>query len=328
MRKKFIFKLVFLTPIIALVLSCPLFFYTNYPSSLKLISKWSEDVINLFSSEAEDRPVKLISLVDDLDKKISSYTLSQKSAMNMLNSTVRVSVEDGSMGSGVVIYTDKIDDKYYSYVITNVHVIKKFPKVKLERFIYYKNQSISSVKSYMGKVILRDDTFDLALIQLETANEVGPSSHFDAMGFESNLYLYQPVFVAGCSLGKPPFITNGNVCFVSIERNVITAFSIFGNSGGGAFNAKGELLGLVRGISIINLPDGKQVPEPNLTHMIPGPLIRSWLIVNDFSFIIGNGLISHKDFLEKQKAADLEKFKAKKNKPVTKSKNKSKAKKK
>jgi S1-C subfamily serine protease len=321
MRKKFTLKLLFLTPLVALLISSSAFFIMNYPTSYVNMVNFTEDTVdsfkNLFESKAVPVPApaplideeKLLSRLEKRMKKVTTTdVMTQKTALEILNATVRVTAGE-SIGTGVILFEKEVESIHYSYIITNNHVINNKDEVSIESFTYLKKQTISSTTLYKGRVISKDPHLDLALVQVLTPSNIGNAISFETKDIVTNLTLYQPVYIAGCALARPPFVTNGNVAHISAVSSVITAFSIFGNSGGGVYDASGKLVGIVRGVSMIQVPPrGIQIPEPNLTHMIPGPLVRSWLIVTNFSFIIDSNdcLITHLDFLDQQQALILD----------------------
>jgi len=315
MRKKSALKLIFLTPFIALLLSTSIYFIENYPKSYINIVEFFDRKIELITGFfEEDRPQLQIDedeLLSRIEKRMKRSTIvdimTQKTALGLLTATVRVTAGT-SIGTGVIIFDEKIDSIWYSYIITNSHVVKSMDEVKIECFAYLKQQTISSTTLYSGRVINNDDQLDLALIQVVTPDSIGNEVNFETSNLITNLTLCQPVYVAGCALAKPPLVSDGRVAHISAISSVITSFSIFGSSGGGVYTAEGELVGIVRGVSMVHIPPmGLQIPETNLTHMIPGPLVRSWLIVSGFSFVIeSDSLLTHQDFLNQQKALVLE----------------------
>jgi len=56
---------------------------------------------------------------------------------------------------------------------------------------------------------------------------------------------------------------------------------------------------------MIMLPGNLRIPEPNLTMVISGPLIRSWLLIEGYTFLMGNEE-AHSAFLEAQANKPLE----------------------
>jgi len=137
-------------------------------------------------------------------------------------------------------------------------------------------------------LILREPNIDLALIQILSPREIGHAAHLMTSREFDQVNLYEPVYVCGCSLGDPPAITNGNLSQITLTDFLVSAWAIFGNSGGGAFTADGKLLGIVYNIDGVPLLDGRVIPEPNRTRVIPGPLIHDWLKYNAIEFNMSN----------------------------------------
>jgi S1-C subfamily serine protease len=306
LRKNFLLFTV-ITPIIGLLFSGLTYLTINheelvtsawhYTNSLMVsnIATSDEPEISDISSPVLDEEALLERLEARLRPQFSTE-LTQATAYNILNSTVRI-LTGPRAGSGVVVFEATKDDKFYSYILTNAHVVNNNNEVKVERFNYLNHQNISSITSYTGKVIDSSQELDLAIVQVESGASIGPVARFDTLGIESKLLQHQKIFISGCALGKPPFITHGNVANIEATQVVVTAFSIFGSSGGGVFNIRGELVGLVRGISMVSLRDNVNIPEPNLTMVISGPLVRSWLLLEGYNFLLGD-TNKHDEFIE------------------------------
>lgn len=221
--------------------------------------------------------------------------LTRKQADEILASTLRIvsvakidSTISTSIGTGVIINSEKIVAQkftvYKTYIITNKHVVGNVSVVKVEAFNYLEAKFVSGITSYSGSVVLSNDDLDLALIRVVSPQELGHASHLITPSEFDNVYLYQAVYVCGCSLGEPPSITNGNLSNVLFTRFLVSAWATFGNSGGGAFTVNGEILGIVNLMGSIRTPDGKIFPEPNRTSLIPSPVICVWLKENKINF--------------------------------------------
>jgi len=287
-----IWKPLIFTPLLALIMMLGIFSIHNY-SQLTIrkpaIHNCPSPVIDLTALETR----LLASLRSSIAQTTSNQysLLTREAASHILNTTVRIK-SGNSSGSGVVIYShrnsDEKDSTYRVIVLTNHHVVDN-NIVTVEKFNYMRNQRIGSTTSYEGHVILRETSLDLALVELETPDEIGPVARFVRTDLEDDVSLYDPIYVSGCPLGNPPRITNGNVSFINARSCRVSAFAIFGNSGGGVFNNKGKLVALVSRITKYFIPQRGQhlqIPEPNITHTVPGFVIRSWLMIGKFNFIL------------------------------------------
>jgi len=209
----------------------------------------------------------------------SSTVISRELAFKLLRSTVRVSRGSAS-GSGVIIASREYKGVVFSYIITNYHNILTEESVNVETFSYLKNKTISATQIYRGKVIAKNPLIDLAILEVTHSSSIGPVSKFASYEELEDLALYDPLFVCGCGLGKPPYITEGHLSMVSDTYYFGTAFTIFGNSGGGLYTKRGNLLGIAKLITIMRVQLGGKdlmLPEPNLPIFIPGHIVVEWI---------------------------------------------------
>lgn len=159
----------------------------------------------------------------------------------------------------------------------------------VDAFNYLERRTIDSTTTYSAKVVQRSRSPDLALLEVQSSKPFGRVAPFITIGQFRELALYDPIFVCGCSLGKPPFITNGNLANVDNDYYMLTAFAIFGNSGGGAFDIEGRLVGIVTRVTMIRAQANAHVgvPVTGMSYIIPSKVAARWLSHGDYSFIIG-----------------------------------------
>jgi len=277
-------KIVVLTPISALILASLAFTSLNYPTSRATI------VPPRFITDVN---IELRDYINNAIAEITSreHILSRSSAFKILNASVRITVaptssRDGMQGSGVLIESNMVKStknrRYKSYILTNLHNVQSTRIAKIEKFSYLDEKFIEKISTYSGTIILRSDELDIALIEVISNDKIGEPVHlFDEKDLES-IGRYEPVYVCGCSLGTSPAITNGNLSQINPSEYLVSAFAIFGNSGGGVFTSDCRLLGIARRIGGIQLPNGESQLLPNMTYLVPGVIIREWLAANKF----------------------------------------------
>lgn len=137
-------------------------------------------------------------------------------------------------GSGVIISSDGI-------IVTNNHVVSGASSIKV---------SLSDGTEYPAKVIGTDSDTDIAVIKIEAAD-----LPFALLGDSDTITVGQEVLAVGNPLGElGGTVTNGIISAlsreVSISGSVMTLIQTNaevnpGNSGGGLFNMRGELIGVV-----------------------------------------------------------------------------------
>ena len=137
-------------------------------------------------------------------------------------------------GSGVIISLD-------GYIVTNNHVIEKSTKITVQ---------LNNGEEYDAELIGRDVKTDLAVLKIN-AKGLKPAKWGDS----SELIVGELAVAIGNPLGKlGGTVTEGIISALSreinIDRHVMTLMQTTaavnpGNSGGGLFNDKGELIGIV-----------------------------------------------------------------------------------
>jgi S1-C subfamily serine protease len=200
----------------------------------------------------------------------------------LLNSNVFVRGITG-MGSGTVI--KKTENRMY--VLTCYHVVEStviLNKLNIPMGVtvgYSKRDELNKIAGlivYGAKIIKSDKEQDLALLEVSIVDD-----ELEARPIAEN----EPekgdtVYSVGNPLGMLRTISKG-ILANKIEGSYITdSTTTFGNSGGGLFNIKGELIGVPSEVSAYPSgidKDGKDtyVPETSLGSSIPLFVIKTFL---------------------------------------------------
>lgn len=177
-------------------------------------------------------------------------------------------------GSGVIISKD-------GYIVTNNHVINGASKVEV---------TLKDGSNYEAKVVGSDSRTDVAILKID-ANNLKPAS----LGDSSKLRVGELAVVIGNPLGKlGGTVTDGIIS--ALEREITLDGSTMnliqtnaavnpGNSGGGLFNDKGELVGIV-------VAKSSGLDVEGLGFAIPINDVKD--VIND---IIDLGYVSNRPFL-------------------------------
>ena len=166
-------------------------------------------------------------------------------------------------GSGVVISKD-------GYLLTNEHVISSADEI---------NVKFVDGKTFKAKIIGKDKTNDLAVLKLDTKEELT----FIQMGDSENVRVGEWVIAIGNPFGLGSTVTAGVVSAIkrdlAVDKNtnytglIQTDASINpGNSGGALINSKGELIGINTAIMPSGQGIGFAIPV-NRAKRIVGDLI-------------------------------------------------------
>lgn len=137
-------------------------------------------------------------------------------------------------GSGIIISSD-------GYIVTNNHVIDGATKIKV--YLYDDTE-------YVATLVGKDAKTDLAVIKIEATN-LTPAK----LGDSDNIVVGEDVVVIGNPLGEFRGSSTGGMISalardITIENQKMTLLQTDaavnpGNSGGGLFNMKGELIGVI-----------------------------------------------------------------------------------
>jgi len=216
--------------------------------------------------------------------------LEKTKALDLINSTVQIktSGHHASQGTGVILYSevsDEDDRVQKTYIITNKHVTKLVGSLcKIKKFIFLKQRNTVGNRQYEAKVVYVSKHHDIALIEIETplsedfeTVEICSENKWDEMT------LYDRLYLVSCGVGSVPCITKGNLSSVNKEETEMgfTAQIIYGSSGGGLYNADGQLIGLGNAIKI-----ARGHPIPHKAMGIPLTTILKDVRESDFSFIL------------------------------------------
>ncbi len=156
-----------------------------------------------------------------------------------------IPMSESSSGSGVIISSD-------GYIVTNNHVVEGGNTVK----VYLRNGD-----SYDAQIIGTDKTTDLALLKIEATDliyaQFGDSSALQvgdtAIAIGNPLGLLHGTATTGIisALDRELTIDNETMNLLQTDASISP-----GNSGGGLFNAKGELIGIVNAKSSAEYAEG------------------------------------------------------------------------
>lgn len=213
------------------------------------------------------------------------------------------------VGSGVIIYSAKRDKKWYTYILTNYHIIsssiskenekkagvvKEFEQTQNIRVRWIEDVTMpeeGGSNTNNADVITYDENADLALLLLRN-HDSGPQYIASLQSNDTTLSIFDTVWTVGAGLGFPPFPTIGIVGNLNVRNGLKSYIQaspqiIYGNSGGGLFskssqNNRYEMVGMF--VLVPTTPE-----DGAITHMglfIPTKIIREFLKNKGFDFIL------------------------------------------
>jgi len=186
------------------------------------------DIIKTFAGAADSGELS----VKDIAKLTANSVVEITTESVVRGSMLGQYVAEGA-GSGVIIASD-------GYIVTNNHVIENASKIMIK----LKNEEI-----YEATVVGRSSESDIAVLKIE-AMGLQPA----VLGDSGKLVVGDTAIVVGNPLGSGATVTDGIIS--AMDREIDLGDSVMnllqtnaavnpGNSGGGLFNGKGELVGIV-----------------------------------------------------------------------------------
>jgi len=205
----------------------------------------------------------------------------------LLHPSIQVSMKSGA-GSGTIVSSRGGE----TYALTAFHVVSRAvqrdedgreTRRPVAVTVYRAEGTVD--ERLEADVVLWHEKKDLALLRLRSSRAFATAR----LG-SREAGLFAPVYAVGCPLGHDPLPTAGEIASVRKEVQgerfwMMTAPTIFGNSGGGVYHRESlELLGV--SVMICTFDNPNATPVPHLGILVPLPAIRAWLAAHDHAFVL------------------------------------------
>ncbi len=217
----------------------------------------------------------------------------------MVLPTVRLDMTESS-GSGTVIHVRRPRDAgdgaegsgWEVFILSASHVVEEVLGTETHGTVtvefFGRDGEVN--RTTEADVLCHDERKDLAILRAVLSGEP-PSCAFPAGRMAlARVKTFQPVYTVGCPLGLAPLpskgeITNTNRRIDGQSFWMTSAQMIFGNSGGGIFDAKTQEL---IGVSSRVCAYGKVLPAavPHLGVVVPMGTVLDWLEAEDLGFLV------------------------------------------
>jgi len=241
-----------------------------------------------------------------------------------------------ALGSGTVIFTEPTSGEKGmtdTYVLTNEHVVDNLISVQekwstllqrqakadvlghpdVEVFNYAYQTRVHGASSLQADIMAYDKEEDIALLRVRSGAQFKYVAQMYPEADVNKLVAFMPVWNVGCGLGGPPAITPGYLSAFGVDIDhrdyfLVTAPSIFGNSGGATFlQESGHYIGIPARISVASLGWSADV----ITHLgfsITVARIYQFLRDQIFDFIIDTSKSSEQCEKERKEKRERDMF--------------------
>ena len=194
----------------------------------------------------------------------------------------------GDVGAGAIVYSrPNATGAYETYVLSAFHVVSEVVKKDGDSEtrdpvdVRAQEAGDAAVVEVQADVVSYQEDLDLVLLKLRSdrrfahITRLAPREKLKAMG------RFTPIYTVGCPLGHDPMPSKGEITNLSKDVNgrrfwIVSAPTIFGNSGGGVFLADTrELVGVCSMVCVYHnlIP----VPVSHMGVMVPGEVVLDWL---------------------------------------------------
>ncbi|HZN63210.1 MAG TPA: serine protease [Planctomycetota bacterium] len=207
----------------------------------------------------------------------------------ILRPSVQV-VGRGGVGGGTVIRSEaEGPGAYGTYIVTAFHVLQKVVEPErrpVQVKLYGEGGESETVDS---DLLIHDERRDLALLKLRSTKHYPIAARLAARERVRETSVFTPIYAVGCPLGHDPLPSFGEITTLRKEVNgerfwMMSAPTIFGNSGGGVFHRETlEMIGVSAMICTFDNP--VSTPVPHLGILVPLDSVYDWLRENKFAFL-------------------------------------------
>lgn len=227
---------------------------------------------------------------------LSTVSISASSTNNGGNAENFFSSAMASRGSGVIMEVNK--EKGDAYIVTNFHVVCSLSTLKSYNYCWV--LLWDSINPIPATYIGGSNTYDIAVLKITGSEEIKNSAcQSVSVGESTKVTFGEEVVAIGNSMARNLRATIG---VVAVEEELMgtTSYSMFishsadvnsGNSGGGLFNANGELIGIVNAkFRDVNESTGELIYDEVIHGM-------NYAIPSEIAFSVAKNIIRNNGYL-------------------------------
>ena len=217
-------------------------------------------------------------------------------ARALLHPSVQVNAKGGAGGGTIVYSRPEKAEAYGTYVLTAFHVVAK--SVHKDEHGREQRRTVavtvyradgSEDERIESDLLAWNEKRDVALLRLRSSR---PFAVARLAGAErlSTIAVFTRVTAVGCPLGHDPLPSQGEI--TTLRKDVqgerfwmMSAPTIFGNSGGGVFERESlEFIGVSAMLCTFDNPGA--TPVPHMGILIPLASIRQWLATTEYGYVV------------------------------------------
>ena len=217
-----------------------------------------------------------------LGQKIGERRDTNKMWRELLGPVVQLAGES-SVGSGVLLKSMPVGERWRTLVLTAWHVVRDIQDdqgldATVPVTIYDK---MGAMRIESASLVRHDAVLDVAILEIYSARPFANGAALPSHDTLTEHRVFDRVYAVGCPLGNDPIPTAGELADTSHDIDgmnywMINAPTFIGNSGGGIFDAEThELLGIFS--KIYNYGVTQQTIIPHMGLVTPMTAIYDWI---------------------------------------------------
>lgn len=236
-----------------------------------------------------DRRMRIESLLADAQRRLRSVEDQVSPDPDRLRQatilpTVHVNGHD-TVGGGTIIRVDPNGASQDVYILTAYHVIQRAvrpadPKgIRVQVTLYDPEGRVRETRE--AEILAYHDKQDVALLRIRTEGPPPRAARLASREHLRAVRVFDPVLAVGCPLGHDPMPSAGIVSNLRKQVGgesfwIVSAPTIFGNSGGGIYDRRTlELIGVSALICTYDAP--VSTPVPHMSIVVPLEAVYDWL---------------------------------------------------
>ncbi len=214
----------------------------------------------------------------------------------LLHPSVQVNATGGAGGGTIVFSRPEKGEAYGTYVLTAFHVVAKAIQKDERGRELRRTVTVTAYRAdgsederIQGDLLLWHEKRDIALLRLRSSRPFTVARLAGAAQL-SAVAVFTRVTAVGCPLGHDPLPSQGEISTVRKDVQgerfwMMSAPTIFGNSGGGVFARESlELIGVSAMLCTFDNP--RATPVPHMGILVPLGSIRQWLASTAYAYVV------------------------------------------
>ncbi|MEK6858197.1 MAG: serine protease, partial [Nanoarchaeota archaeon] len=206
------------------------------------------------------------------------------------------------VGSGTVVYSELEEGLFKTYVLTALHVVSGAREGRPIQISVFDRDN-EATRDFEGNLVDFSEKLDVAVVEIKSNASFHPAKIADKEKI-NDTQRFDDIYAVGCPLGYSPIQTEGEITtknkILGGENYwMISAQTIFGNSGGGIFlKENNEMIGILTRVSAYN--NFINIAVPHMGIVVSGDRIHEWFEQSNLQFLYNESISRQECFRRRE----------------------------